>query len=73
MLPVGIEQHQGLPEETAVSDSGGAECGAVGAQSAKVDADLAELIDHWADLPNAVKAGILAMVRAGEYIDSSPL
>ena len=32
--------------------------------SAPIDTDLALLIDTWPDLPEAVKAGILAMVKA---------
>ncbi|WP_218932346.1 hypothetical protein [Adhaeretor mobilis] len=55
-----------MPSETAISEERGAKCGAPGAQSGVVDAELAELIQRWAELPEAVKAGILAMVRSGE-------
>jgi hypothetical protein len=30
----------------------------------KIPADLAEIVDAWTDLPDAIKAGVLAMVRA---------
>ncbi len=43
---------------------GGAESGAVGAESAPADPDLQRLIDAWPTLPDAVRAGIAAMVRA---------
>ncbi|WP_145059550.1 hypothetical protein [Adhaeretor mobilis] len=62
----GLELPPRNPGKTTLPDSSGAECGAPGAQSGVVDAELAELIRRWADLPKAVKAGILAMVRAGE-------
>jgi hypothetical protein len=29
----------------------------------EIDADLQAVIDRWQDLPEAIKAGILAMVR----------
>ncbi len=41
----------------------GAESGAVGARIPTVDADLAALIDRWPALPEAVRRGIMAMVR----------
>ena len=42
----------------------GAECGALGAQNAPLDPDLAAVVDAWHKLPDAIKAGILAMVTA---------
>ena len=44
----------------------GAESGASKADSLPIDADLASVIDSWPDLPNAVKAGIVAMVGAAK-------
>ena len=44
--------------------SHGAKSGALSAQSALIDADLAMIIDRWHGLPQVVKAGILAMVRS---------
>jgi hypothetical protein len=47
------------------AERGAAECAALPAETASIDADLRELIAAWAELPAVVKAGILAMVRAG--------
>ncbi|MFH1998074.1 MAG: hypothetical protein ABIK28_00270 [Planctomycetota bacterium] len=48
-------------------NQGGAECGAVDAQSDPIDADLLAIIDAWPVLPEAVKANIVAMVKAAGY------
>ena len=48
------------------SESSGAESGAVLPETAPVDPDLAKVIDAWPDLPEAVKAGISAMVSAAQ-------
>jgi hypothetical protein len=45
-------------------DQSGAECGALGAQNAPLAPDLAAVVDAWPKLPDAIKAGILAMVLA---------
>jgi hypothetical protein len=37
---------------------------AVGAANAHIDPDLQAVIERWPDLPDAVKSGIVAMVRA---------
>ncbi|MCZ6736103.1 MAG: hypothetical protein O7C65_09965 [Planctomycetota bacterium] len=47
-----------------VIDLGGAESGAVGDKSGLADPDLQHLIDAWPDLPEAIRAGIVAMVNA---------
>jgi len=46
------------------SPEGGAESGAVSPISGPIDPDLQRVIDAWPNLPEAVKAGILAMVKA---------
>ncbi len=46
------------------SNAGGAESGAVPPISTPNDPDLTRLIDAWPTLPEAIKAGILAMVTA---------
>lgn len=60
--------------KTGVSDQSGAKSGAVGAQTADfgdsatdpMDPELAAVVDAWPALPAAIKAGILAMVRAAK-------
>lgn len=46
--------------------SGGAESGADSDDFAQIDPDLAMLLDAWPTLPEPVKAGILAMVKAAK-------
>ncbi|HUS46374.1 MAG TPA: hypothetical protein VM219_10195 [Phycisphaerae bacterium] len=45
-------------------NASGAECGAEKAICEPIDPDLQRVIDAWPNLPEAVKAGIVAMVRA---------
>ena len=51
------------PEENAHSRGSAAPGAAVGAENTPIDADLQAIIQRWPELPEAVKAGILAMVR----------
>jgi hypothetical protein len=46
-----------FPEKSQTLPEGGAKCGAL-------DPEVAALADAWPSLPAAVKAGILAMVKA---------
>jgi hypothetical protein len=50
-------------EKTGVSGDSGAESGALDAENGPKDAELGAVIDTWPTLPEAIKAGILAMVR----------
>ncbi len=52
-----------IPEENAHSRDSAAPGAAVGAQIAPVDPELQAIIERWPDLTDAVKAGILEMVR----------
>ena len=52
------------PEENALSRDSAAPGAAVGAQNAPIDPGLQAIIERWPELPGAVKAGILAMIRA---------
>ena len=55
--------------KTAISTSGGAECGAPDAPNAPQDPqdpDLVLVVERWPDLPKPVKAGIVAMVQAAK-------
>ena len=64
MGDTGLEHSANTPEKTSVSNSGGAECGAVADQIDQIAPDLQLIIDAWPILPDLVKAGILAMVKA---------
>ena len=55
---------QETPGKTHVSEGPGADAGAVETKNAHDDPDLQAIIDGWPDLSGAVKAGILAMVKA---------
>jgi hypothetical protein len=60
----GLEHPGESTENTATSPTGGAESGALGAREAPIDPSLAAVVDAWPALPDAIKAGILAMVLA---------
>lgn len=60
----GNRTHAENAGETREAGQSGAECGALGAQNAPLDPDLAAVVDAWPKLPEAIKAGILAMVKA---------
>ncbi len=67
----GLEPVAQNPTKTVRSANSAAESGAVGADSSPISPELAEVIDAWEALPKAIKAGILAMVRAsGELTDA---
>ena len=53
-----------FPEENGTFPSGAAPGAAVGPENAPIDPDLRAIIERWAELPDAVKAGIVAMVNA---------
>ena len=52
------------PRKQHISDSTGADAGAVETKNAHDDTHLQAIIEAWPALPAAIKAGILAMVRA---------
>ena len=52
------------PEKNVHSENRAAAGAAVDSENGPIDADLRAIIERWAELPNAVKAGIVAMVRA---------
>ena len=51
------------PEENTHSRDSAAPGAAVGAENNPIDADLQAIIQCWPDLSDAVKAGIVAMIR----------
>ena len=61
--PRGVEQVPNSPVKSGFSESGGAKSGALGAQGGVIDPELRAIIDAWPVLPDAIKVGILAMVR----------
>jgi hypothetical protein len=52
------------PENMDHLDQGGAESGALGARDVNLAPDLAEVVELWPTLPEAIRASILAMVRS---------
>lgn len=66
MPAVGLEHSPQTSEKTADSQPGGAESGAPAARTVVSDPELATLVDAWADLPDPVRRGILAMIEAAK-------
>jgi len=70
--PVGAERAPDSTGKSAISQTGGAESGAVGARNADsaapsptpTDPELARLVEAWPKLPEAIRRGILAMVES---------
>ncbi|MDA1051516.1 MAG: hypothetical protein O3C40_13690 [Planctomycetota bacterium] len=58
--PLATNTLDSLPVDRAASGA------AVDLDHAPIDPDLQSIIDHWSELSEAVKAGIVAMVRATE-------
>jgi len=50
--------------KTAISETDSAESGAVGARIDEIVPDLQAILVSWPTLPEAVKAGIVAMIQA---------
>jgi hypothetical protein len=61
---MGIELPTHSTENSTNPAPGGAESGALAPQNPAIDPALAALIDAWPTLPDAIRAGILAMVWA---------
>lgn len=59
----GLEHPHQNTGETAISKTGGAESGAVGAQCGWIDGDLAAIVAAWPSLPAEAWAAILDVVR----------
>jgi len=62
----GIEPDPKSSGNSGGDDQSGAECGALDAKKADFDPDLAVVVEAWPKLPEAIRAGILAMIRAAE-------
>jgi hypothetical protein len=61
---MGIEPTQHSPENSKNPAPGGAKSGALDLTKPAIDPALATLIDAWPTLPEAIRAGILALMRA---------
>ncbi|HKA55972.1 MAG TPA: hypothetical protein VKJ47_20160 [Candidatus Binatia bacterium] len=61
---MGIEPTANSPENSTNPAQGVAKSGALTPTKPNIDPALAALIDAWPTLPEAIRAGILAMVRA---------
>lgn len=67
MAGTGFEPVADSTRKTPYPPLGGAESGALGAHAeveARIDASLVAVIQAWPRLPEAIRAGILAMVQA---------
>src|SRR5262245_36308752 len=60
----GIRTSSQISTKTVDFGQGGAKSGALAPESTSIDPPLATIIDAWPTLPDAIRAGILAMVRA---------
>ena len=60
----GIRTSSQISTKTVDFGQGGAKSGALAPESRSIDPALATIIDAWPTLPEAIRAGILAMVRA---------
>lgn len=64
MAGTGLELSQDSSGNSTIADQSGADSGAVFASSIPIDADLAAVFEAWPTLPEAIKAGILALVQS---------
>jgi hypothetical protein len=64
MAGTGFEVAQDLAGDSTTNNQSGAKSGAVGVGSYARDPELNAVTEAWPDLSPAIKAGILAMIRA---------
>lgn len=72
VAPLGFERPPETSGNTGVAGESGAESGALSSDSAPnatpdapTDPELAAVVTAWPDLPPAIRAGIVALVKAG--------
>jgi hypothetical protein len=59
----GLEHTTFLPPKNAISQTDGAESGALESEKPPADPDLALIVDRWAKLPEPTRQAVLALVR----------
>jgi hypothetical protein len=64
MAGTGLELPQDSSGNSTIANQSGADSGAPGAQNGAIAPDLAAVVEAWPGLPEAIKTGILVMVRA---------
>jgi len=62
--PRGVEPLLESPGKRSTADGQRAETGAIDNETTPIDPDLQLIVESWGKLPVAIKAGILAIVRA---------
>lgn len=62
--PRGVEQQADSTGKSTVRNQSGAESGALGAQNAPADPDLARVVAAWPRLPEPMRRAILALIDA---------
>ncbi|MDZ4781549.1 MAG: hypothetical protein SGJ19_14965 [Planctomycetia bacterium] len=62
--PAGVEHSPDSSQKTGIRVESGAESGALEARQSTIDHNLATVVEAWPRLPEAIKAGIVAMVRS---------
>ena len=62
----GLEHPANSSGNGGVADESGAESGALDAENGPKDPQLTAIIDAWPTLPEPIKAGVLAIIKAAE-------
>jgi hypothetical protein len=62
VTPTGLEQGSESTRKTQLSESGGAESGALLTDCTWIDTDLQRIIDAWGTLPEHLKRAMIAML-----------
>jgi hypothetical protein len=62
--PRGVEQAVNSSKKTRYSQCRGAKSGALGPKETPIDLGLKTVVEAWPTLPEAIKAGMLAMIKA---------